>query len=184
MRPPVRPPARSSLRVAPSSTQRPNAGREFALTTTLLFVVVTIIRWRASPTSPLTIGSMPVLSAIAGLLEAILIAALMYSRLGRRSGGHMHAGVSVFVWLTTGHSRRRRDPVHRGAVGRLSRWRRTCPAGLGRGRRAGWVRGRDAGAWSRAGRPVPGRDDRRPWSSSRPLRHACPGRRGSALSRW
>jgi glycerol uptake facilitator protein/aquaporin Z len=64
-----------------------NAGREFVLTTTLLFVVVTIVRWHV----PLT---------VAGLLAAVLIAGLMSSPLGRRSGGHMHPGVSVFLWLT------------------------------------------------------------------------------------
>lgn len=81
-----------------------NAGREFVLTTVLIFTVVTIVRWLAGPGSALAIGDPTVLFAVAGLLVAILIAGLMYSPPGRRSGGHMHAGVSVFVWLNGGLS--------------------------------------------------------------------------------
>jgi glycerol uptake facilitator protein/aquaporin Z len=76
-----------------------NAAYEFGLTAALLFGVVTIVRWLAYPLSPLAIANPRLLFAVAGLLVAGLIAALMYSPPGRRSGGHMHAGVSVFVWL-------------------------------------------------------------------------------------
>ena len=79
-----------------------NTGREFVLTTVLIFTVVTIVRWLAGPGSPLAIGTPGVLFAVAGALVAILIAGLMASPLGRRSGGHMHAGVSLFVWLSGG----------------------------------------------------------------------------------
>jgi glycerol uptake facilitator-like aquaporin len=79
-----------------------NAGREFVLTTALIFTVVTIVRWLAGPGSPLAIGTPGVLFAVAGALVAILIAGLMASPPGRRSGGHMHAGVSLFVWLSGG----------------------------------------------------------------------------------
>ncbi|MFJ5263364.1 aquaporin [Streptomyces sp. NPDC088387] len=76
-----------------------NAACEFGLTTVLLFGVVTTVRWLADPLSPLAIANPRILFTVAGLVVAVLIAALMYSPPGRRSGGHMHAGVSVFVWL-------------------------------------------------------------------------------------
>ncbi|GAA3440245.1 aquaporin Z [Kutzneria kofuensis] len=79
-----------------------NAGRELVLTTALIFTVVTIVRWLGGPGSPLAIGTPAVLFAVAGALVAVLIAGLMYSPLGRRSGGHMHAGVSLFIWLNGG----------------------------------------------------------------------------------
>jgi len=79
-----------------------NAGRELVLTTVLIFTVVTIVRWLGGPGSPLAIGDPAVLFAVAGALVAILITGLMLSPSGRRSGGHMHAGVSVFVWLNGG----------------------------------------------------------------------------------
>ncbi|MCS7483985.1 aquaporin [Umezawaea endophytica] len=76
-----------------------HAAFEFVLTTTLLFVVVGLVRWLAHPASPLAIADPAVLFAVAGALVAVLIAGLMYSPLGRRSGGHMHPGVTLFVWL-------------------------------------------------------------------------------------
>ena len=77
-----------------------NAGREFVLTATLLFTVVTAVRWLVDPTSPLAIQNRHWLFAVAGVLAAMLIATLMSSPFGRRSGGHMHPGISVFLWLT------------------------------------------------------------------------------------
>ncbi|WP_326755983.1 aquaporin [Streptomyces hirsutus] len=71
---------------------------EFALTTVLLFAVVSLIRWLALPGSPLAIGDPQTLFAVAGVAVAALIAGLMYSPPGRRSGGHMHPGVTVFLW--------------------------------------------------------------------------------------
>ncbi|MFI9545786.1 aquaporin [Streptomyces sp. NPDC052016] len=71
---------------------------EFALTTVLLFTVVSLIRWLAHPGSPLAIGDPRTLFATAGLAVAALIAGLMYSPPGRGSGGHMHPGVTVFLW--------------------------------------------------------------------------------------
>ncbi|WP_406358112.1 aquaporin [Streptomyces sp. NBC_01635] len=71
---------------------------EFALTTVLLFAVVSLIRCLALPGSPLAIGDPQTLFAVAGVAVAALIAGLMYSPPGRRSGGHMHPGVTVFLW--------------------------------------------------------------------------------------
>ncbi|MFF6813261.1 aquaporin [Streptomyces sp. NPDC012403] len=71
---------------------------EFALTTVLLFAVVSLIRWLALPGSPLAVGDPQTLFAVAGVAVAALIAGLMYSPPGRGSGGHMHPGVTVFLW--------------------------------------------------------------------------------------
>jgi glycerol uptake facilitator-like aquaporin len=79
-----------------------HAAYEFMLTTTLILVVVSLVRWLAHPASPLAIASPTALFAVAGALVAVLIAALMYSPLGARSGGHMHPGVTLFVWLGGG----------------------------------------------------------------------------------
>ncbi|MFH8470737.1 aquaporin [Streptomyces sp. NPDC017991] len=71
---------------------------EFVLATVLLFAVVSLVRWLAVSGSPLAIGNPDALFAVAGTAVAALIAGLMYSPLGRRSGGHLHPGVTVFLW--------------------------------------------------------------------------------------
>ncbi|MER5664346.1 aquaporin [Streptomyces mirabilis] len=71
---------------------------EFALTTVLLFAVVSLVRWLAFPGSSLAIGDPDTLFVVAGTVVAALIAALMYSPPGRASGGHLHPGVTVFLW--------------------------------------------------------------------------------------
>ncbi|CAL9336720.1 aquaporin [Streptomyces sp. Tu 3180] len=73
---------------------------ECALTTVLLFVVVSLVRWLALPGSPLAIGDPHTLFAVAGTAVAALIAALMYSPPGRMSGGHLHPGVTVYLWAS------------------------------------------------------------------------------------
>lgn len=75
-----------------------HTGYEFALTTVLLFAVVSLVRWLALPGSPLAITDPHALFAVAGVAVAALIAALMYSPPGRASGGHLHPGVTVFLW--------------------------------------------------------------------------------------
>ncbi|MEE4598350.1 aquaporin [Streptomyces sp. DSM 41524] len=71
---------------------------EFALTTLFLFAVVSLIRWTALPASPLAISDPGTLFAVAGVAVATLIVALMHSPPGRASGGHLHPGVTVFLW--------------------------------------------------------------------------------------
>ncbi|MET7622196.1 aquaporin [Streptomyces sp. NPDC005408] len=71
---------------------------EFALTTVLFFVVVSLVRWLAVPDSPLAISGPHALFAVAGVLVAAVIIALMYSPPGRISGGHLNPGVTVFLW--------------------------------------------------------------------------------------
>ena len=75
---------------------------EFVLTAALMFTAVSAIRWLALPGSPIAVTDPLVLMMVAGAVFAALICALMYSPLGRRSGGHMHPGVTLFVWLTGG----------------------------------------------------------------------------------
>jgi glycerol uptake facilitator-like aquaporin len=79
-----------------------HAACEFVLTTALLLAVVSLVRWLVHPSSPLAIADPAVLFAVAGALVAVLIAGLMYSPLGARSGGHMHPGVTLFAWLGGG----------------------------------------------------------------------------------
>ncbi|WP_079000441.1 MIP/aquaporin family protein [Streptomyces sp. AS58] len=71
---------------------------EFALTAALLFIVVSFIRWTALPSSPLVISDPDILFAAAGVAIATLIVVAMHSPLGRASGGHLHPGVTVFLW--------------------------------------------------------------------------------------
>ncbi len=71
---------------------------EFALTTVLLFAVVSLVRWLAFRGSSLAIGDPDTLFVVAGTVVAALIAALMHSPPGRASGGHLHPGVTVFLW--------------------------------------------------------------------------------------
>ncbi|WP_405594323.1 aquaporin [Streptomyces sp. NBC_01092] len=79
-----------------------HAAYEFVLTTALFFSVLTVIRWLAHPGSPIAISDPDLLFPTVGTLVALLIGGLMVTPPGRASGGHMHPGVSVFVWLTGG----------------------------------------------------------------------------------
>ncbi|MET8769203.1 aquaporin [Streptomyces sp. NPDC004658] len=72
---------------------------EFALTTVLLFLVVTIVRWVRVPASPLYVGDLRLALAVVGPVAGLLITGLILSPWGRRSGGHMNPAVTVAVWL-------------------------------------------------------------------------------------
>ncbi|MFG2358811.1 MIP/aquaporin family protein [Streptomyces sp. NPDC048521] len=88
-----------------ASTRRPapvplsQAWCEFALTTVLLLVVVTIVRWLRAPTSPLYVGDLRTALAVAGPAAGLLVVGLILTPWGRRSGGHMNPAVTVAVWL-------------------------------------------------------------------------------------
>lgn len=86
------------------SQQLRHALYEFVLSVLLIFAAVSAIRWLALPGSPIAIADPALLMIVAGFVFAHLICLLMYSPLGRRSGGHMHPGVTLFVWLTGGIS--------------------------------------------------------------------------------
>ncbi|GLX49121.1 hypothetical protein Shyhy01_20710 [Streptomyces hygroscopicus subsp. hygroscopicus] len=72
---------------------------EFGLTTVLLFLVVTIVRWLRVPASPLYIGDLSLALWVIGPVAGLLITGLILSPWGRRSGGHMNPAVTVAVWL-------------------------------------------------------------------------------------
>ena len=75
------------------------AGCEFLLTTSLLFSVVTAVRWLRDPASDAYIaGLRPALVVLAGL-TAVLLVTLILSPPGRRSGGHMNPAVTIALWL-------------------------------------------------------------------------------------
>jgi glycerol uptake facilitator-like aquaporin len=63
---------------------------EFALTTVLLFGVVTMVRWLRDPGSALYIADLDVALAVIGVLSGIVVTGLMFTRPGRRSGAHMN----------------------------------------------------------------------------------------------
>jgi glycerol uptake facilitator-like aquaporin len=88
------------LRTAPCF-RRPlaRAADEFALTTVLLFIAVTIVRWLRDPASPLYIADLNGALAVIGVLSGVILTGLILAPPGRRSGGHMNPAVTVGLWL-------------------------------------------------------------------------------------
>jgi hypothetical protein len=75
------------------------AADEFALTTVLLFIAVTIVRWLRDPASPLYIADLNGALAVIGVLSGVILIGLILAPAGRRSGGHMNPAVTVGLWL-------------------------------------------------------------------------------------
>jgi glycerol uptake facilitator-like aquaporin len=75
------------------------AADELALTTVLLFGVVTMVRWLRDPGSPIYIIDIHVALVVIGMISGTVVTALMFSRPGRRSGAHMNPAVTVALWL-------------------------------------------------------------------------------------
>jgi hypothetical protein len=75
------------------------AADEFALTTVLLFIAVTIVRWLRDPASPLYIADLNGALAVIGVLSGVILTGLILAPVGRRSGGHMNPAVTVGLWL-------------------------------------------------------------------------------------
>ena len=75
------------------------AADELALTTVLLFLAVTVVRWLRAPDSPLHIGDLGAALAVIVAPVRAPITALILSPPGRRSGGHMNPAVTVALWL-------------------------------------------------------------------------------------
>ncbi|MEV0717453.1 aquaporin [Asanoa sp. NPDC050611] len=74
------------------------AGVEFALTTVVLFVAVTVVRWVRDDGSPLFIADLGAALAVIGAISGSLLTGLILSPLGRRSGGHLNPAVTIAVW--------------------------------------------------------------------------------------
>ncbi|MFD3455094.1 MIP/aquaporin family protein [Streptomyces sp. NPDC058691] len=87
--PPLRPPPALARAVAD----------EFALTTVLLFLAVTVVRWLRDPGSALYIADLRVALAVIGVISGIILTGLILSPPGRRSGGHTNPAVTVALWL-------------------------------------------------------------------------------------
>ncbi|WP_327287214.1 MIP/aquaporin family protein [Streptomyces sp. NBC_01198] len=75
------------------------AADEFALTTVVLFVAVSVVRWLRATDSPLYIADLDVALAVIGVLSGATLTALIFTPPGRRSGGHMNPAVTVSLWL-------------------------------------------------------------------------------------
>jgi glycerol uptake facilitator-like aquaporin len=75
------------------------AADEFALTTVLLFLAVTVVRWLRDPGSLLYIADLNVALAVIGVLSGTILTGLIFTPPGRRSGGHMNPAVTVALWL-------------------------------------------------------------------------------------
>jgi len=72
---------------------------EFALTTALLFAVVTLVRWLMAPGSTLLIADVHIALWVVGVCVGAVLLLLIRSSWGRRSGAHMNPAVSVALWL-------------------------------------------------------------------------------------
>lgn len=92
----VRAPHQSGCR---GQTGWARAADEFALTTVLLFGVVTMVRWLRDPASAIYIADLDVALVVIGILSGIVVTALMFSKPGKRSGAHMNPAVTVALWL-------------------------------------------------------------------------------------
>lgn len=75
------------------------AADEFALTTVLLFLAVTVVRWLRDPGSALCIADLDAALAGIGAVSGLILTALILSPPGRRSGGHTNPAVTVALWL-------------------------------------------------------------------------------------
>jgi glycerol uptake facilitator-like aquaporin len=75
------------------------AADEFVLTTVLLFLAVTVVRWVRDPGSPLYIADLNAALAVIGVLSGAILTGLILTPLGRHSGGHMNPAVTVALWL-------------------------------------------------------------------------------------
>ncbi|GAA5022983.1 MIP/aquaporin family protein [Actinopolymorpha pittospori] len=87
---------------APSLPRRhllAGAADEFVLTTVLLFLAVTIVRWSRDPGSLVYIADLNAALAVIGGLSGAILTGLILTPPGRRGGGHMNPAVTVALWL-------------------------------------------------------------------------------------
>ena len=83
----------------PQALPLTRAADEFLLTTVLLFLAVTVVRWVRDPASALYIGDLRTALAVIGPVIGVVLLGLIVSPPGRRSGGHMNPAVTVALWL-------------------------------------------------------------------------------------
>ena len=74
------------------------AGDEFALTTVVLFIAVTVVRWLRDSGSALYIADLNIALAVIGTVSGAVLTGLILSPVGKRSGGHMNPAVTVALW--------------------------------------------------------------------------------------
>ncbi|MFI8498482.1 aquaporin [Streptomyces sp. NPDC085524] len=94
----VRPPVRARRPLPPLLV---TAGYEFALTTGMLFTVVTAVRWMAGPGSPFS-DLLPTLRSqlvVMGLLVGAIVTAVLGPSMRRETAGHLNPAVSIGLWL-------------------------------------------------------------------------------------
>lgn len=88
--------AHATGRLSPTLTR---AADEFVLTTVLLFLALTVIRWLRDPGSPLFVADLGAALAVVGAVSGVILTGLILSPLGKRSGGHMNPAVTLTLWL-------------------------------------------------------------------------------------
>ncbi|MDX3258075.1 aquaporin [Streptomyces sp. MI02-2A] len=96
--------------IVSSLARRPPLARavdEFVLTTILLFLAVTVVRWLRAPGSALYITDLDVALPVIGVLSGIILTGLILSPPGRRSGGHANPAVTIALWLMNAFPGRR-----------------------------------------------------------------------------
>ncbi|GIF73365.1 MIP/aquaporin family protein [Asanoa siamensis] len=86
---------------------RSGAAGEFALTTVLLFIAVTVVRWLRDPGSPAFIPDLNLALVVIGAVSGAVLTGLILTPLGRRTGGHMNPAVTVALWLMNAFPRRK-----------------------------------------------------------------------------
>ncbi|MFD9792940.1 MIP/aquaporin family protein [Streptomyces sp. NPDC059070] len=90
---------RAAVVAAPGHEPWRHAAVEFLLMVVQMFVVVSAVRWLLDPESPLFIADLHLALAAVGALVAVLLAALILSPPGRRSGAHLNPAVTLVLWL-------------------------------------------------------------------------------------
>ncbi|MEV4539883.1 aquaporin [Asanoa sp. NPDC049518] len=96
----------STASTRPRRPQRAGTVAEFALSTILLFIAVTVTRWLRDPGSPVFIADLNLALLVNGAISGTVLTGLILSPLGRRSGGHMNPAVTVALWLMDAFPRR------------------------------------------------------------------------------